>query len=151
MAGKAALTFWDAAGKPTGMHVNTRDLSGAQYDFLEGEVAALATALANISESAQYQTVLSAVTGTGDPDDRGGLRGTKALVRWFSPNEGSSGQYGSNEIGAVDNSLFTVVGGEQVLQGGLYDAIKAAFDTLVETENGNAVEVYEVKLVSRTI
>jgi hypothetical protein len=94
---------------------------------------------------------MSQLTGSGAVEDRGGLRGTKALIRWFSANEGESGQYGSNEIGAVDPDLFTVVGNKQVLQGALYTALKAAFDALAETENGNAVSVYEVELVSRTL
>lgn len=151
MGDTASITFWDAAGKATGIHVNMPQLSGATYDAVSTDVIDLATALAAISKSAQYTATMSQQTATGTPADRGGLRGTKALIRWFSPSEGDGGQYGSNEIGAVDPDLFTVVGNKQVLQGALYDAIKAAFDALAETENGNAVEVYEIELVSRTL
>lgn len=151
MGDNASITFWDAAGKPTGIHVNMPTLSGANYTAVSGNVVSLGTALAAISKSAQYTATMTQQTATGAPEDRGGLRGTKALIRWFSAAEGDGGQYGSNEIGAVDPDLFTVVGNKQVLQGALYDAIKAAFDVLAQTENGNAVAVYEIELVSRTL
>lgn len=151
MSGNASVTIWDAAGKPTGMHINIPTLTGANYVAVSGNVIALADALVAISLSGQYQALLSQPTATGTPADRGGVRGQKALVRWFSANEGDGGQYGSNEIGTVDAALFTAVGDKLVLQGALYDAIKAAFDAVAETENGNAVAVYEIELVTRTL
>lgn len=151
MASNASVVFYDAAGKPTGIHINTRQMSGAGFDALSTDVIALANALAAVSKSDQYTANMGNQTATGAPEDRGGLRGTKALIRWFSAGEGDGGQYGSNEIGAVDPDLFTVVGNKQILQGGLYDAIKAAFDAVAETENGNSVSVYEIELVSRSV
>lgn len=151
MGAKGTATFYDAAGKPTSISINIPDLTGASITGIGADMVALTTALAGISLSAQYHHTMSMQAASGTPADRGGLRGTKALIRWFSADEGDGGQYGSNEMGAVDPSLFTPVGDKLVLQGANYDAVKAAFDALAETENGNSVSVYEIELVSRNI
>lgn len=150
MAGKATITFYDRLGKPTSMSVNTAQPAG-DIDVLATAVETLQVALENIVESGEVSRTLSRIDATGTPASRAGFRGTKALVRWFSANEGDGGQYGSNEIGAVDPNLFTVVGNRAILQGANYNAIQSAFDGLVVTENGNAVAVYEIELVSRSI
>ena len=151
MADTATITYWDARGKRTGISVNTAELSGANFDVQVTAMDALRTAIDTISLSAQSQQIISSGVLNGAPADRGGFRGTKALIRWFAAGEGTDGQYGSNEIGAVDPSLFTVVGSQALLQGTPYNALKAAFDAFATTENGNSVSVYEVELVSRTL
>lgn len=151
MTDKATITYWDELGKQTGISVNTVELSGANFATTVAAMDALRVALDGISLSGESNQVISSGVKTGGPVDRGGVRGTKALIRWFAASEGSDGQYGSNEIGAVDPSLFTVVGNKSVLQGALYDALKAAFDALAVTENGNGVSVYEIERVSRTL
>jgi len=150
MAGKGTITFDDMRGRPTSMTINVGDLVG-DFDNVDSALGTLEAAVAALSLSEQHSRTLSGITETGTPDDRGGLRGTKAIVRWFSSAEGDGGQYGSNEIGTVDPSLFTVVGDQAFLQGTLYNNLKAAFDAVAQTENGNAVAVYEVELVSRNI
>ena len=149
MAGSVTITYKDAAGKPTGISVNTPTPSGANFDLILADVSSLMSALNALSLSAENSMTFSFISKGGTPEDRGGVRGTKALIRWFSANEGDGGQYGSNEIGAVDPALFTVVGNRMLLQGTDYNSLRAAFNALAVTENGNAVDVYEVELVSR--
>ncbi len=151
MAGKSTLTFYDARGRATSMSMNIDEPNGSNTTALTAAQDALAGAVLAISESAEYSATLSRIASVGTPADRGGLRGTKALIRWFSEDEGDGGQYGSNEIGAVDPDLFTVVGDRQILQGTPYTNLKAAFDAHAQTENGNSVAVYEVELVSRGV
>ena len=151
MTDNATITQFDAAGKPTGISINVADLTGANFDAQVIAVTALGDAIGAISLTGQVSKTISQNVKEGGPGDRGGVRGTKALIRWFSPLEAGTGQYGSNEIGAVDPAAFTVVGTKQMLQGTAYTNLKAAFDAVALTENGNAVEVYEVELVSRTL
>ena len=151
MAGKATITYYDMRGRPTSMSVNTVEPSAANLTALTGQIDALRAALNSITESTEINQTLSVIDQFGTPANRGGLRGTKALVRWFASAEGDGGQFGSNEIGCVDATEFTVVGDKAILQGALYNALKAAFDAVVLTENGASVAVYEVELVSRSI
>ena len=151
MSGKATLTYYDSKGKPTSMTVNTVDIDSTSITAQTAALAALRSAITAISNSTEIGSTLSVIESFGTPANRGGLRGVKALVRWFSADEGDGGQYGSNEIGCIDESEFTIVGDKAVLQGTLYDNLKAAFDAFVVTENGNSVAVYEVEQVTRGI
>lgn len=151
MASRGTITFYDFRQRPTSMTINMDDLTGAGYDIEEGDLADLEAALAAISLSDRHARTNSGQTEVGGPEDAGGVRGNKALVRWYSAAEGDGGQYGTNEIGTVDPDLFTVVGDKAILQGALYDAIKTAFDAAAFTENGNGVSVYEIEFVSRNL
>lgn len=151
MGDKMTYTLYDRRGKATGMSINIDDLTSLNFDAVGTDISALQTALKAIAESDRDTVTTSIIDPGGGPSDQGGLRGNKALIRWYAPSEGEGGQYGSNELGCIDDSHFTEVGGRLLLQGTLYDDIKAAFDALARTENGNQVEVYEIEHVSRNL
>lgn len=152
MADKGFLSFYDKRGKATTMMVNVEELAGANMEAVQAQIATLAGAIGDIATSAHYRHGLSTDDTVGTQDNDAGLRGTKAIVRWYSITENQGeGAYGSNEIGTIDEDVFTSVGGKLILQGALYDAVKAAFDAVALTENGNAVSVYEIECVSRNL
>ena len=145
----ARITVMDANKKTTAMSLNIAELSAVNFDAVVAQVATLeATIDAILVGSCIKHSVSHDDLSAFDLNNADGLRGTKAVVRWFSENEGD-GQYGSNEIGGIDYKQFTPIGGRLLLQGTKYDAIKSAFDAVALTENGNAVAVYEIECVSR--
>jgi len=151
--GKATFGFKAADGKVTQMTVNVPTVDETNWVSIAGDIDEMFQALSTISASASSNVGLAeSMAGNGyDPASVGGVRGEKAIIRWYAADEGPAGQYGSNEIGAVDRSEFTLENGRYVLKGAAYDAIKASFDSLAVTENGNAVSVYEVEYVTRTL
>lgn len=151
---KLTLSYMAEDRKATGMTVNIPELTVLNFAEIGGQIEALRTALEPVLESTAWKSTTSITDSTNyDPAGSGGVRGHKAIIRWFSPNaNGGEGQYGSNEIGVADISAFALAAdGNRYLEGSSYNDLKAAFDDLVRSDDGAAVEVYEVRYVTRTL
>lgn len=150
---KATISCLAADKKATSMTFRTPEVTPANHAAIMGAIDVLREEIESVSASGSFKTTFSATFGALNPLTGAGLRGEKMAIRWYSAAaNGGEGQFGSNEIGAADKSIFTEdPDGIYRLHGGNYDAIKAAFDSLVRTDDDNNVSVYEIVYVNRTL
>ncbi len=145
------VNITDGALKTSGTRFYIREITDVNYATIEAEMAALAGAMAAVSESAFYKSGMSHTVQAGAPADAAGLRNLKWLVKWTAGSDPI--EYGTHEIPAADMSLAIVQGDKWVLDDALpeYTDLVSAFEATVETETGLAVTVQSIELTGRTI
>lgn len=150
---KATISCLAADRKATSMTFRIPEVVDTNIVAIVAAIESLKDGIEAVSASGSFKHQFTKANGSLNPLDGSGSRGEKMAIRWFSAGaNGGEGQYGSNEIGAVAKSSFTLDSdGVFRLHGGAYDTIKASFDSLVRTDDDHNVSVYEIVYVNRTL